>query len=245
MITETQDWGSENQIINVDQDPTVTPVDAQAGDRILYNGIEYTKQDSGPSINVIRSDQNSYSTAVTLSLPTEDNLRIDIDRNNGLSTLTSQVNIDELADAVYSKTQTNMTVAQTFEALYLKVFPFYYDQVQSLAVTSETYPVTPQMEITTPVDMPAGKYQIVLSLVKSNPDTNDSSYAQLGGDLPFPIEFVIESKDATDTKPYTSITYLDLPAGSFNLTLSFRKEDAGALDYTVDRALISIKRCCP
>lgn len=68
---EKQSFGADNYIYTVDADPTITAVDARAGDLIAYNGKVYEKLDDGATTNVsmmINADLHNTTNGYALYL---------------------------------------------------------------------------------------------------------------------------------------------------------------------------------
>lgn len=90
--------------------------------------------------------------------------------------------------------------------------------------------------------LPAGTYLYTVSFVVSNPDTNDSLYWSVEGDLPSVVEFAQESADKTDVHPISYTFQADWAGGDFTSTLTVHKEDSGAATITISAAGIYFKR---
>lgn len=87
----------------------------------------------------------------------------------------------------------------------------------------------------------AGTYEYIVSFVSRNPDTNDSLFWRVTGDLPSP-DFAEESKDTSDVDDNTYVFQFDHAGGLFTSTLQMRKEDTDANDISVLVAGIYVKR---
>ena len=122
-------------------------------------------------------------------------------------------------------------------------FSVFAERTTGVTVTSDTFVPLVTLNVQ---EFLAGTYELALSSVVSSPDTNDSVYFQLTTTDGTQAEWSKEAKDVTDVIPFTFIDQVEYLGSTIdpprNITLSIRKEDAGASDLYVVSCMIHLKR---